>query len=60
MINRASFPMRFPIDNKYPAFDRRGFAEVDVGSLYFHSLATLLDRCIVNDSVLALKHIVAG
>lgn len=60
MINRASFPMRFPIDNKYLSFDRRGFAQVRVGSVYFHSVTTLLDHCIVNDSVLALKHVVAG
>jgi hypothetical protein len=50
MINRASFSVRFPIDDKYLSFDRRGFAEVYVGSLYFHSVTTLLDHCIVNAS----------
>ncbi len=60
MINRASFPVRFPIDNKYLSFDRRGFSEVRVGSMYFHSVTTSLDHRIVNDPILALKHVVTG
>ena len=60
MIDRASFPVRFPIDNKYLSFDRRGFAQVRVGSMYFNSVTTLLGHCIVNDPVLAFKHVVAG
>jgi hypothetical protein len=60
MINRASFPVRFPVDRKHLSFGRRGFAEVRVDSTYFHSLATLLDHSIVNLAILALKHVVAG
>ena len=52
--------MRFPIDNKYLSFDRRGFAKVRIGSIYFHSVTTPLSHCIVNAPVLALKHVVAG
>jgi len=40
MIDRASFPVRFPIDNKYLSFDRRGLAKVRLGSIYFHLVTT--------------------
>jgi hypothetical protein len=57
MIDRASFSVRFPIDNKYMSFDRRGFAKLPI---YFHSITTLLSHRIANAPVLALKHVVAG
>ena len=60
MIDRAVFPVRFPIDNKYLSFDSRGFAKVRVGSIYFHAGTPALPDCIVNVPVLALKHVVAG
>ena len=60
MIDRASFPVWFPTHNKYLGFDRRGFAEVRRGSIYFHAGTPSLANRIVNVPVLALKHVVAG
>jgi hypothetical protein len=60
MIDRAGFPVRLPIDNKYLSFDRRGFAKVRRGAIYFHSVTTPLSHRILNVPVLALKHVVAG
>lgn len=60
MIDRAAFPVRFPIDNKYLSFDSRGFAKVRRGSIYFHAGTPSLPNCILNVPVLALKHVVAG
>jgi hypothetical protein len=60
MINRGSFPMWFPIDNKYLSFDHRPFAKVRVGPVYLHSVTTPLPDCIANDPVLALKPVMAG
>jgi len=51
MIDRASFPVRFPIDNKYLSFDRRGFANVRVGSIY----STWSQPRIVNAPVLTVN-----
>jgi hypothetical protein len=42
MIDRASLPVWFAIDNEYLSFDRRGFAKVHRGSSYFHSVTTAL------------------
>jgi hypothetical protein len=60
MIDRAAFPVRFPIDNKYLSFDSRGVAKVCRGSIYFHAGTPSLTDCILNVPVLALKHVVAG
>jgi hypothetical protein len=60
MIDRAAFPVRFPIDDKYLSFDSRGFAKVRRGSIYFHAGTLPLNNCIVNIPVLTLKRVVAG
>jgi len=48
MIDRAAFPVRFPIDNKYLSFDSRGFAKVRRGSIYLHAGTPSLTNSIVN------------
>jgi hypothetical protein len=57
--DRAKFPVRFPIDNKFLSFDLGGFAKVRRHSINFHSLTTLLAHSIANDPVLGLKQVVA-
>jgi hypothetical protein len=58
--DRAKFPVRLPIDNKFLSFDLGGFAKVRRRSINFYSFTTLLAHNIANDPVLALKQIVAS
>jgi hypothetical protein len=59
MTDRAKFPVRFPIDNKFLSFHLGGFAKVRRRFINFHSLTTLLADGIANDPIFALKQVVA-
>ena len=57
--DRGALPVRFPVGYEHLSFDRRRFEKVRCRAIYFHAITTVLAYGVVNNSVLAPKHVMA-